>query len=365
VRYISIFIIALTALSLSCKASLKLSKDGETSSPRSEAVAATVEEKTAKLTSEDCIDPDLSWVGTATQLMLCDGTIASGTYTPDFPDAGNVLTTDTVNGNSGTYTPPSTCASDGETGCVTDVSYPAAEVASIDSWDLRVGTSLGGVDGALKLNCRNMVGVNYDKTGGLSTGISGVNDPFSTIDDFNGAAAADGNFNTPPYPTTNPWGSAEHLCGFSSIAVAEQTWELVTASGDKSVYKDKISGIKWSRGDSVRARDWDNIEGGANDDTFGGDAALEYCNVLDHSGIGPGLWRLPTQKELMAAYEHGIHDLDDGHTATDNLGDLDGYFWSSSTWVSSNFNAWYLELDKGVTGSFLKTQSFSVLCVAP
>ncbi len=108
-RAIAIFLTGFLALLLSCKSSLKLSKDGGTSSERSVAVPATVEEKAAKLMSDYCIDPDLALVSIATQLMLCDGTIASGTYTPptpDFPDVENVLSTDTVNTAQGTLTLP-------------------------------------------------------------------------------------------------------------------------------------------------------------------------------------------------------------------------------------------------------------------
>lgn len=66
----------------------------------------------------------------------------------------------------------------------------------------------------------------------------------------------------------------------------------------------------------------------------------------------------------MAAYEHGIHDLDSDHTATHNLGDLDAAFWSSSTLSFDTTPAWYVYLGFGYTNDNLKTVSYSVLCVA-
>jgi hypothetical protein len=372
VRYISIFIIALIALSLSCKSSLKLSK--------SEAVPAAVEDKAAKLTSEDCIDPDLSLVSTATQLMLCDGSIASGTYTPptpDFPDPANVLSTDTVDGSAGTYTPPTPDFPDAGSVLSSDtVDGNAGTLVLPDPWDLRYGTTVGSTTGKLKTNCRNMVDTaTWDNSGSLAGGGADV---FDTIDDYNGAAAAGGT-NTPPYPTTNPWGSDEYLCGYSSLAAAEQTWErVVTApvtSGTDSVYLDRVSGLNWSRGTEPAANGdvtahWDNVAAATNTADMGTLGAIEYCANLDlenasagHGGITG--WRLPTQKELMAAYEHGIHDLDDGHTTPDNLGDLDTWFWSSSTLPDATANAWYVILANGYTNNINKTDSKSVLCVAP
>ena len=69
----------------------------------------------------------------------------------------------------------------------------------------------------------------------------------------------------------------------------------------------------------------------------------------------------------MAAYEHGIYDLDDSITATgaNNLGNFDAGFWSSSTLSNVTANAWYVNLAYGVTLNTSKSSSLSVLCVAP
>ena len=188
-RNVSVYIFALATLSLSCDSSLNPYKDGEASSKRSS--VAAVEGRAEKLTSDDCIDPDLSKLASDQQLMLCDGTIASGTYTLDCSDAANVATP--------------------------------------DPWDVRYGVAVGGITGKLKTNCRNMVGA-YDKTDGLA--VSGL-DVYDTIGDVNGGESASGSFNTPPFPSNNPWDSDEYFCGLNDPT--DPTWELVTASAANSI----------------------------------------------------------------------------------------------------------------------------------
>ncbi len=385
---ITIFSTGLMALFFSCKSSLNLSKDGEVSSDRRVAVPATVEEKAVKLMSDDCIDPDLALVSVATKLMLCDGSIASGTYTL------------------------ADCSSDGEIGCVTVAAYKAAkmsnftgaeikdgitiagvegaiddciddgsncflpsysqgtqdkkavDLSAIDFWDVRYGMPIGGVTGKLKVNCRNMVNLasydagfcspalystkaDCDANGGTwigdGNGTSGVVEITDTVDDH----ANNGSF-----PSENPWGSDEYFCGFNDPA--EATWELVdeaSAPDGDAIYRDRISGLKWTRGDVP-----------ATTATWLG--SIAYCSGLTH-GSGGDTWRLPTQKELMAAYEHGINDLDDGHTGSNNLSDLDTTFWTSSTDSSGISNAWFMSLFSGGTSSVGKGDSHSVLCVSP
>ena len=128
--------------------------------------------------------------------------------------------------------------------------------------------------------------------------------------------------------------------------------------------------VAWKAANTYVTAHWDNVAAATNTADMGTLGAIEYCANLDlenasagHGGITG--WRLPTQKELMAAYEHGIHDLDDGHTTPDNLGDLDTWFWSSSTLSRGTSLAWYVHLGYGTTNDFIKTTSMSVLCVAP
>ena len=277
---------------------------------------------------------------TAFEWFLPNGTRATGAGDADIATASNIITGVNIFGTAGS----------------------AAGGASPDEWDVRYGVTVGATTGKLKMNCRNMGGA-YDKTDGLAG--AGL-DVYDTVDDYNNGAAAFGSFNTPPFPNNNPWGSDEYFCGFNDPTDA--SWERVTTSpvtaGANSVYKDKLSGMNWSRGTSIAEKDWDEVAGGASN------GALEYCADLDLENASAGYggitgWRLPTQKELQTAYAHGIHDLDDGHTATNHLGDLDQKFWSSSTRSDLPSYAWYVNLNLGYTSQQFKTLGLRVLCVAP
>ena len=81
--------------------------------------------------------------------------------------------------------------------------------------------------------------------------------------------------------------------------------------------------------------------------------------------MGPGLWRLPTQKELMAAYEHGIHDLGSDHTAVHNLGAIHPSFLSSSTESDQPTEVYFIWFDDGLMATAGKGQARHVLCVSP
>ena len=150
--------------------------------------------------------------------------------------AAKVVTGQSVAGVAGTATVGSsstesysTCTSDGQTGCVTDASYPAAKVANISTWDLRAGQTIAGLTGALKTNCRNTVNstfFNYDGDVGslLTTGVTTGTafDYWDTIDDINGFApnrVTDWSANTVcdssawTDVTTNDGGTSHVACG--------------------------------------------------------------------------------------------------------------------------------------------------------
>jgi hypothetical protein len=78
------------------------------------------------------------------------------------------------------------------------------------------------------------------------------------------------------------------------------------------------------------------------------DKAWSNCQSLNYNGQTG--WRLPTQKELMEAYTHGIRSAARTNWMTEtNM--LDGYFWSGSS-VSSGTNvAWGVNLANGGTSN--------------
>lgn len=133
----------LVALFLSaCSAQMKVdTKSGGSRGPASAPSTeepGTAESKAAKLTSSECIDPDLAKVSSDQSLMLCDGTIAKGTLTLDF------------------------CATDGQVGCVTVTTFPSASVSGLASKVLQ-GQKVAGVSGNVTLPApaKVLAGVSY------------------------------------------------------------------------------------------------------------------------------------------------------------------------------------------------------------
>ena len=98
------------------------------------------------------------------------GSALTPSYSPDFPDVGNVLNTDTVNNANGTLTLPSAgnvhsvngvfgvagngttptlanCTVDGSNGCVATVSYPAVNGGALVDSNIKTGVVIGGITG--------------------------------------------------------------------------------------------------------------------------------------------------------------------------------------------------------------------------
>ena len=87
----------------------------------------------------------------------------AGTYTPDFPDPANVRTIDTTDTDQGTL---ADCNSDGATGCVTTASYKSALISGAASKILSTET-LAGVTGNVTLPAVGKVldGISYGAGG--------------------------------------------------------------------------------------------------------------------------------------------------------------------------------------------------------
>ncbi len=63
------------------------------------------EEKAAKLTADDCVDPDLSLLATGQSITLCDGTQAEGTFDISNLTAANIKSGVSIAGVEGSYAP--------------------------------------------------------------------------------------------------------------------------------------------------------------------------------------------------------------------------------------------------------------------
>jgi len=174
----------------------------------------------------------------------------------------------------------------------------------------------------------------------------GTRDIWDTIDDYNNNLGV----MTSAANTPAAW-SSQNFCGGVGTASGDEVWTDTTTdgacsdAGDECRFKDKITGIEWSETQSTSAR-WGT--------------AMTTCANLSFGGAGA--WRVPTQKELMAAYEHGIYSAQNAFWITKAQMDAN-YFWASSTQSNGTSNAWLVYLANGYTNNLVKTNPNQVVCV--
>ena len=225
-----------------------------------------------------------------------------------------------------------------------------------NAWDLRAGTTVGGVTGKLKVNCRNAVQLSgtgsFNNTTAPASASTTAGDIWDTIDDYNGLPASTN------FPAT--WSVANNYCGgVETVSGDDNVWKDVTttngttastcaATPGNCTMQDKISGLKWSKLASYSAS-WQN--------------AITTCNGLTHNGQTAGSWRLPTNKELFEAYNHGITSA--ARTAANwmTLANMKDYFWSSSSTANQSGYAWNVSLaDSNAYSNHMNNDS-TVVCV--
>lgn len=121
--------------------------------------APSAEPKAAKLVDPACVDPNLSEVKAGVQLMLCDGTIATGTLVlPAAPDLSNLTASNvklgvTIAGVTGSFAGASfsSCSGNGEEGCVTNATFKAANLSNLSAANVKSGVTIAGVTGSLAM----------------------------------------------------------------------------------------------------------------------------------------------------------------------------------------------------------------------
>lgn len=229
--------------------------------------------------------------------------------------------------------------------------------STLNVWDVRAGVDRGdGQTGKLKVNCRNAINntyYNYDgavasiPSTGVTTGTT--YDIWDTIDDYYGLPSSTG------FPAA--WSVTSNYCGgIESVVDDDKVWKDITttaasapstcaADAARCTMKDKISGLEWSKTIQT-SRTWPQ--------------AINDCDALTHNGASD--WRLPTQKELMDAYEHGIMSAESANWIT--TAQMQGaFFWSSSTRSANTSSAWVVNLSNGGAANTFKTNTFQVACV--
>jgi len=159
---------------------------------------------------------------------------------------------------------------------------------SVNAWDLRAGVTLNGVSGSLKTSCPN-----EDSCGGEE----------NTVDDF------------------NVWRDI----------TTDSSGVPSSCSASNCIMRDKITQLSWRLV--------------LPSDPMGWAASWQICGGFDI--VNP--WRLPTQKELMEAYTHGIKSVLEPSAAT-LASSPDGDLWSGTTDAThreSQTNAWTVNLWNG------------------
>jgi hypothetical protein len=270
------------------------------------------------------------------------------------------------------------CTRDGQVGCLTTAAFKAADVSNIsagniksgvtiagqlgdytgiapDPWDVRVGKTVNGVAGKLKVNCRNRINsevYNYD--GAIGSIGQGGHTASST--DFDIWDTIDDSMGNPP-SVVSGWESND-CSGVDTAELStddDKVWKDVTTTNGTTAstctatpanctMQDKITGLSWSKLQASAA--WNT--------------AWSHCQSLNYNGQTG--WRLPTQKELMEAYTHGIRTVP--NTSWISFEDMtNGPFWSGSSHSYETGEAWYVYLSYGggvVDGKFYTGQ---VVCV--
>ncbi len=108
--------------------------------------------KATKLSSEDCLDPDLTKVPSDVFLTLCNGESAQGSLDLSLLSPQNIKSGITIGGVEGTAPLEAhvDCSADGAFGCVNDgVNFKAMAVAGLQASNIRFGVSIAGVNGSV------------------------------------------------------------------------------------------------------------------------------------------------------------------------------------------------------------------------
>ena len=99
--------------------------------------------------------------------------------------------------------------------------------------------------------------------------------------------------------------------------------------------------------------------------------ALSACNTLASPACGladgsvAGDWRLPNLKELQSLLDFGQEGpaLPPGHPFVGGIWIAGDHYWSSTTYLPHNDQAWYVEMYNGVTDAYGKTNIDLILPV--
>jgi hypothetical protein len=170
-----------------------------------------------------------------------------------------------------------------------------------------------------------------------------------TIDDSNSGVSG-----VPP-DLVSAWGVGTDCGGVEVTAGDDNVWQDVTTStgglasscvtdSARCTMRDKITGLWWSKWQASSS--W----------------IVGWSSCLSLNYNGQTGWRLPTQKELMEAYNHGIRSAAGANWIP--LSNMTSSFWSATTSVQITNNAWQVTLANGTTSlGSTKTSAANYVCV--
>jgi hypothetical protein len=343
----------------------------------------------------------------------------------------------------------SNCDADGAIGCVAVPTYPAALVTGAaskilsgqilagvpgnatyqgvapDPWDVRVGTTINGITGKLKVNCRNRANLGvFDIDDGKSAVADSATSRF-TIEShgYTNGTAVRLNYYSAPADLDNA--TIYYIKSIDSDSVelygdvGLTTLKTFTTDGDNVTFHrwqsspqsvdiwDTIDDFNGSNvglptsivddwlsntdcgGIEVTAGDvnvWKDVTTTASGDPSSCTIDSTRCTMKDKitglwwskvlSGAdwytalrscqslnhnGQTDWRLPTQKEFWDAYNHGIRSA--ARSNWIDAGSMFGWFWSSTTHSELVYDAWGIVLANGGMLNYNKENMFSLVCV--
>jgi len=184
-----------------------------------------------------------------------------------------------------------------------------------------------------------------------------VRDYWETIDDYNNGGAAiaaipDQNSAGDTWATKNlctgvdtQGSSADDANVWADVSVNSTSTNTAEACAGSShcMFKDKINGLTW--GKAYTTTTWAS--------------ALKGCNDLDYGGHQD--WRLPTQKETMDAYIHGIRSA--GMTNWITTTNMTGNFWTATSYSAVAAQAWQVTFHDGEFSTVIKSATLRYACV--
>ena len=134
--------------------------------------------------------------------------------------------------------------------------------------------------------------------------------------------------------------SAAFMLALFAFTPLFAAFNSATVNGDVIV-TDTETGLVWQK-TYVSGKTWQK--------------ALSYCESLTYAGYSD--WRLPNKNELASLVNYEKYN-----PASDFPDMPSNYFWSSSTYLYSTSDAWYVYFGYGYVDSYSKTSGSDVRCV--